>query len=436
MKKLTIYIVLAVLCLNYSTQAQDQQVITALKIGDQVPDIIINNIINYKDTNGKLAIAAKISDFKGKLLILDFWATWCSACIANFPKMEALQKEFGSRLQMMGVTSDKQTKASSFLKKYERNIGRDFTIPSVVDATTLNTLFPHKIIPQYVWIDPNGIVVAITSSEHVTAENIRLISNGKTISLPLKEDVMSFNHNKPLFIEGNGGTGASIKYRSTLSGRINGVNTMASSLSEESKVMRGRIFGINCSVQKLYTIAFSTASKLPDNRILLEVRNPAIFRYLADSIDMEKWQEENTYCYELICPPTNSKTLKSLMGEDLNRYFSVKAKFEKRALNCWIITRQNNLANWYSKGEEPDIRSDKSGNFIEIVNQSIASIASFLNRKSSTPIIDESNCFSNLDIKLSNNISDQSILARELEKQGLQMTSAIRSVDVFIITDK
>jgi cytochrome oxidase Cu insertion factor (SCO1/SenC/PrrC family) len=59
--------------------------IQPLSIGDKVPDIQFENILNYKSKK------AKLSDFKGKLVILDMWSTSCTFCIAAFPKMEELQ---------------------------------------------------------------------------------------------------------------------------------------------------------------------------------------------------------------------------------------------------------------------------------------------------------------------------------------------------------
>lgn len=58
--------------------------ILPLTIGDKVPDIVLNHVINYK------AGDIKLSDFKGKLVILDFWSSWCGACIALFPHMDSL----------------------------------------------------------------------------------------------------------------------------------------------------------------------------------------------------------------------------------------------------------------------------------------------------------------------------------------------------------
>src|SRR5258705_5959636 len=58
-----------------------------LTIGDKVPDIVFENVLNYKNKK------AKLSDFKGKLVILDIWSVGCISCIESFPKLEALQKQ-------------------------------------------------------------------------------------------------------------------------------------------------------------------------------------------------------------------------------------------------------------------------------------------------------------------------------------------------------
>ncbi|WP_255067302.1 TlpA disulfide reductase family protein [Lacihabitans sp. LS3-19] len=59
---------------------------------------ILSKIINQKaqdfalfDLNGK---TVQLKDYKGKILIIDFWATWCKPCLASFPAMKKLQNEF------------------------------------------------------------------------------------------------------------------------------------------------------------------------------------------------------------------------------------------------------------------------------------------------------------------------------------------------------
>src|SRR3954466_8754499 len=125
MKKNLLLIVLGILCLKFSASAQDNATFKGLKIGDTVPDIAINNIINYPTK------IAKISDFKGKLLILDFWATWCSPCVGMIPKMEALQKQFNDKLQFLPVSYQAYGDVSAYLSKREKKNGKS-NLPDVV----------------------------------------------------------------------------------------------------------------------------------------------------------------------------------------------------------------------------------------------------------------------------------------------------------------
>jgi peroxiredoxin len=57
-----------------------------------------------KDVNGK---SVKLSDFKGKILILDFWATWCAPCKMEIPAFIELQRRFGADgVAVVGVSLD------------------------------------------------------------------------------------------------------------------------------------------------------------------------------------------------------------------------------------------------------------------------------------------------------------------------------------------
>ena len=138
--------------------AQDK--IAPLQIGDPVPDIFLENIINHPRGT------AHLSDFKGKLLILDFWATWCRPCIQAIPRFEQLQREFGNQLQILMVTSQPSTSIAKFFSD------RGFTLPSVTGDQKLSKLFPHKYVPHEVWIK-DGKIIAITGEAEVTANNIK-----------------------------------------------------------------------------------------------------------------------------------------------------------------------------------------------------------------------------------------------------------------------
>jgi thiol-disulfide isomerase/thioredoxin len=164
--------------------------IKALTIGDSVPDITLNNMINYKTTS------ARLSDFRGKLLILDFWATWCGSCIVGLPKLDSLQKKFPGELQIILITNEgsdskveNENKVRGFFRKWEAKTKGSFSLPSTMETSdSLLQLFSHIFIPHYVWIGPKGNVIAITTAEEITASNIKAAINGDTHRMTLKSD--------------------------------------------------------------------------------------------------------------------------------------------------------------------------------------------------------------------------------------------------------
>jgi thiol-disulfide isomerase/thioredoxin len=74
-----------------------------------------------KDVNGNLV---KLSDFKGKVVVLDFWATWCPPCRAEIPHFIGLQDQYGKQgLVVIGVSVDQggPQVVSSFVKANKVN---------------------------------------------------------------------------------------------------------------------------------------------------------------------------------------------------------------------------------------------------------------------------------------------------------------------------
>ena len=58
---------------------------------------------SLRDLDGRLV---RLSDFKGRPVLLNFWATWCTACLAEMPELIALRKKLGDRVAIIGVALD------------------------------------------------------------------------------------------------------------------------------------------------------------------------------------------------------------------------------------------------------------------------------------------------------------------------------------------
>jgi len=120
---------------------------TLVQVGDRAPDFSI------KADNGRTYTKA---NFGGKLLILNFWATWCPPCREELPSLDALQRTLGPRgLVVLAVSVDKDEK-----------VYRDFLAANNVAVTTardpgqdINREYGTVQFPESYIIDQNGKVV-------------------------------------------------------------------------------------------------------------------------------------------------------------------------------------------------------------------------------------------------------------------------------------
>ncbi len=106
-------------------------------------------------TDGK---TLKLSDLKGKVVILDFWATWCPPCRKGIPDLIDLKKRYGSKgLEVVGISVDQETKPDvvPFMKDYGINY------PVVYgDNSVVMNYGGIRSIPTSFIIDREGKVVA------------------------------------------------------------------------------------------------------------------------------------------------------------------------------------------------------------------------------------------------------------------------------------
>ncbi|GAB7126440.1 hypothetical protein JCM19000A_09470 [Silvimonas sp. JCM 19000] len=68
-----------------------------------------------KDMQGK---PQKVSQWIGKPIVLNFWATWCAPCREETPAFVKLQKQYGNSVQFVGVAIDEAPAVSQFIKQY------------------------------------------------------------------------------------------------------------------------------------------------------------------------------------------------------------------------------------------------------------------------------------------------------------------------------
>lgn len=420
------------------TYASYHKEVKALNIGDQVPDIQFENVINYKSKT------AKLSDFKGKLIILDMWSTWCTSCIAAFPKMELLQKKFKDKIQILLVNPhdakfDSEDKIKSVLQRQKKRTGFYPTLPIPIGDSILNVLFPHQTVPHIVLIDPNLNVMAITESNEITTDNIQTILDGNQISIKEKKDeLVDYDFTNHTLSEFLYETKANIKiptiYSSTL---IKGYNKNLKAQNgvrwivndSKDQVYTGHYL-INHTLFQIYQSVYPNLQKYHSNRIFIEISN------------FQKKQEfthdTSFYSLDAVLPATTFKKMLECTQGELEKIFHTTVKIEKRKIKCLVLKSNVGIHKFLTKGGERYMSIDDENLNKYISNYSVDNLINEFNHNLNKPLINETAINYSIDIRLSYDFSlkNKISIIKTLKRLGFSIIEEEKEIEVAVIMDK
>jgi thiol-disulfide isomerase/thioredoxin len=424
MKRIISLIAIFLLC-SFVATAQEMPGDSMLRIGDKVPELYFNKVLNYP--GGK----ARLSDFKGKLVILSFWNSYCSSCIAGFPKMDALQEKFGDRLQVLLVddlspTIESMERIHSILDKNKKRTGYYPKLPMPLQDTVLSHFFPKQSVPHEVWINKEGIVSAITRADQVTERNISRMLSSDKVHLPLKND-WGFDRTQPFLLDGNGTENPSFLFRTLITGYKADLSQPSGFRTDSAEKLTG-IYFINHSLYSLLQTAYMAEfGDLPMSNIILDVRDAKKYAHNADTA--------NLYCYDASFPPVADRNFDR---EDLKKYWNVRVRREKRKMSSIIIQGHKDISRFYTHVKNSEASIDKEALHKYYHGATLSKIARSLSSISRTPFVDESGFTSKIDIDFPGNIDldNSAEVMNFLKKLGFDIKEEARELDVVIITDK
>lgn len=121
-----------------------------------------------EDAQGK---SVKLSDFRGKPVVLNFWATWCGPCKAEMPELEKAYQEYGDRVQFVMVDLvDGWTETKEAGLAHITESGYTFPVFFDVDAGGA-AAYRISAIPLTCFIDAQGVLVS-SVNQMITGEQL------------------------------------------------------------------------------------------------------------------------------------------------------------------------------------------------------------------------------------------------------------------------
>jgi cytochrome c biogenesis protein CcmG/thiol:disulfide interchange protein DsbE len=109
---------------------------------------------SFRDLDGK---TFKLSDYRGKPVLVDFWATWCAPCRASLPHLSDLQERYRQKgLVVVGLSLDDLD--AHQVRRFTERLQLRFRI-GMADEKVLDAYGPIRSIPTTFFIDKKGRVV-------------------------------------------------------------------------------------------------------------------------------------------------------------------------------------------------------------------------------------------------------------------------------------
>ncbi len=418
------------------------------RIGDSIPDLEIKGILNYKQSS------AKISEFKGDLLILDFWATWCAPCIASFAKLDSIQRYFKERVQILPIAYEDSVLVKNFLRRVSKTFKNTLPVTATNDHL-LGTWFPHTTLPHYVWLDKNRRVIAISEGTDVNIKNIVAFFKSGKFNFTPKIDEERNLVQVPSFmpaVQLLSGRDTSLK---TLNDSELIVHTTFTNYVEGfaigSSFRDSTYFTVrNSTIATLYKIALfgsNVQDILNTSTMFIDISDSSLyFKIAGKKIDGTKipsglqslqWLKLNGYSYESRVPAVLATERFNIMKEELNRYFGAKYGIigykERKLRKCLALIRISDDDRIATKGGPPNSEFDKLSFKVQNMNISYFITRLALPLQNYPPIIDGTHYSGKIDLEINCNLSNLSSLNTELSKYGLKLEEKEEMMNVGVI---
>jgi thiol-disulfide isomerase/thioredoxin len=449
-----------ILMTNFKAAAQMMEASNHLEIGQQVPKTLISQIVNYKSPT------ANLSDFyDGKLLIIDFWGTWCAPCVAMLPKTDSLEKIFKGKLEFLLVSKEPKEKVSSFIDKMSAI--RKIRPASVVNDKAINSFFEISTIPYYAWINSKGELIATSGSEEITEENIAAAMEGEILfasrtdkarkKLDYKKSVFSLSENLLPNSPRNNTKGIPL-------GDIISFSAATGYMEDGPGkfVFDGNhLAAVNISVGLLYRFYYDLGyydkpvrgAFASSSRHVFEIEDPAVFDRVAFKKGMQErvtpkervdWGKRNGVCYEIFYPRNLSwKEKMDLVKKDLDRYFADRigftTKVQKRIdSGSYVLRRSDGAIKITSAGGTPKEEHNRYS-YIQRnlpITSFLGVVKGYFFQGRPVSLINKSTLTDNLDLDLNCDMSNLDSINKALERYGLAFIKESNEIDVLVFSEK
>ncbi len=378
-------------------------------IGKPAPELKLSagyNGLDYKRVS--------LNNELGKIVVIEFWATWCGPCVGAFGHINELVNKFkGKDVVFISISIDKGTDADQKIENVLKM--RPLYTKVVKDADGFPTMKAYGIssIPATILIDKTGKISKITNPTSVNEEMLSNLLAGKSSDPAVSIKKTEINPDA-------GKTVAPVSEKG---------NAPVFSLNIEEN----RVVGGSSSWYKQPT-GTAGANNLSTIGFISWIYGVSVdYLVVLDSIPKMRWNMEALYA------PDFNDSIMPLLQQIVPHSIGVQVTPGKKMMDVYVLTCPDGIKPGkkctFSKSadQEGESHSGSSEGFITITKQSVRSIAEILGGETGIIIVDETRLIGLYDIILDFTDGNLNSFITSIKESGLILTKEQRETDVLLI---
>lgn len=336
-------------------------------------------------------------DLRGKVVVLDFWATWCAPCIEAIPHLNQLADQFRDKgVMFLAITDDDPDRLTSFLARRPINaiIG--------IDTERKNwKIFSVPSIPHTVLIAKDGRILGATLPGNITADVLRDALADKNPTLPPKEGIPS-----------------DLEWDEHIQWEDGVPPTM---------------YAIIKPIQTLTSGAWPRPGHITADGVPLEVLVELAYETDPYHLDWQMPVGKSTYRAAFRVPDGREEQLFPYMRETLAEMFGVHASWKQESRDVYVLRRID------GHSALPDSRADKElvqmlRGEITLRHEPIAKLCEMLANSFDAIVLDETGLNGRYDFTIPYQPRQRDVTVRALNDIGLDVVRAQRNVKILVVT--
>jgi uncharacterized protein (TIGR03435 family) len=384
------------------------------KIGEQAPPLDVQTLMQ-----APAGAQASWDAMRGKVVVLEFWATWCAPCVGAISHMNELADAFKNRpVQFIAITDEDEATIKEFLAKKPIHgwVGLNAN-------KSMSNSYAVEAIPLTVIVGTDGKIAAITHPNHVEARHVENVLAGRDSGLPPSTD----DDDKPT-VSANRPPGEEKEEQPAVfqfvirpsKGDASGWTSGRAGTNDFGIIYESKALGVALSnlVTSMYGVS---GSRLIFESPLPEGRFDVLFR----------------------SPHDNLKEMEAVRRQVIEATFGLTSRRESRELDVYVLTVKVPGA----KGLQPTAISSQGSSMhaakgrFEAVNCTIDSwVKSSLEHQLKKPVFDETGLKDGYDIELKWEAGEEPVAGTDKlisavrEQLGLELTLTKRPVEVVVVS--